>query len=165
MGRDRPKTPAHVWRRRSRRRGVLTGSRGSTTHHRLRPCVAGSGTRQPHTRIFGRPLREEGQASLELLAGIPALVLAGFVALQLLATGYSLTLADGAAEAGAMALAAGKPAGPAVRDALPGWARGRSDVDVDGGRLTVRLQPPSPLSGVAHELAVSSSTWVRRPDG
>ena len=87
------------------------------------------------------------------------------VALQLLATGYSLTLADGAAEAGAMALAAGKPAGPAVRDALPGWARGRSDVDVHGGRLTVHLQPPSPLSAVAHGLEVSSSTWVRRPDG
>jgi hypothetical protein len=107
--------------------------------------------------------REEGQASLELLAGIPALVLAGLVALQLLATGYSLTLADGAAEAGAMALAAGKPAGPALRPGRPGWARRRSDVD--GGRLTVRLQPPSPLSAVAHELAVSSSTWVRRPDG
>jgi len=109
--------------------------------------------------------REEGQASLELLAGIPALVLAGLVALQLLATGYSLTLADGAAEAGAMALAAGRPAGPAVRDALPGCARGRSDVDVDGGRLTVQLEPPSPLSAVARELAVSSSTWVRRPEG
>src|SRR3954467_15522443 len=114
-----------------------------------------------------RPSRfaaEHGQASLELLAGIPALVLAGLVALQLLATGYSLTLADGAAEAGAMPPAAGNPGGPAVRDALPGWARGRSDVDVDGGRLTVHLQPPSPLSAVAQELAVSSSTWVRRPD-
>jgi hypothetical protein len=109
--------------------------------------------------------REEGQASVELLAGIPALVLAGLVALQLLATGYSLTLADGAAEAGAMALAAGRPPRPAVRDALPGWARGRSDVDVDGGRLTVRVEPPSPLAALAHELAVSSSTWVRRPEG
>ena len=109
--------------------------------------------------------RDEGQASLELLAGIPALVLAGLVALQLLATGYSLTLADGAAEAGAMALAAGRPAGPAVRDALPGWARGRSDVDVDGGRLTVRLEPPSPLRAIARGLEVSSSTWVRTPDG
>src|SRR5439155_4113397 len=79
---------------------------------------------------------QEGQASLEFLAAIPALFLAGLVALQLLATGYTLTLADGAAEAGAMALAAGKPAGPAVRDALPGWARGRSRVDVNGGRLT-----------------------------
>jgi hypothetical protein len=108
---------------------------------------------------------EDGQATLELLAGIPALVLAGLVALQLLATGYSLTLADGAAEAGAMALAAGKPAEPAVREALPGWARGRIHVQVDGGRLTVRLEPPSPLATVARELEVSSSTWVRRPDG
>jgi hypothetical protein len=109
--------------------------------------------------------RDEGQASVELLAGVPALVLAGLVALQLLATGYSLTLADGAAEAGAMAMAAGRPVEPAVRDALPGWARGRSDVRVDGGRLTVRLEPPSPLAAVARDLEVSSSTWVRRPGG
>jgi hypothetical protein len=109
--------------------------------------------------------RDEGQATVELLAGIPALVLAGLVALQLLATGYSLTLADGAAEAGAMALAAGRPAEPAVREALPGWARGRIRVDVDGGRLTVRLDPPSPLAAIARGLEVSSSTWVRRPQG
>ena len=55
---------------------------------------------------------ERGQASIEVLAGIPALLLAGLIALQLLAAGYSLTLADGAAEAGAMAIAAGRPAGP-----------------------------------------------------
>ena len=88
---------------------------------------------------------EHGQATLELLAGIPALVLAGLVALQILATGYSLTLADGAAEAGAMALAAGKPAQRAVREALPGWAEDRAHVRVRGGRLTVRLEPPSRL--------------------
>jgi hypothetical protein len=107
---------------------------------------------------------EEGQASVELLAGIPALVLAGLVALQLLATGYSLTLADGAAEAGALAMAARKPVGPAVRDALPEWARGRSDFDVAGGRLTVRLDPPSPMTAIARALEVTSSIWVRTPD-
>lgn len=116
--------------------------------------------------IRARHLGDEGgQATLELLAGIPALVLAGLVALQLLATGYALTLADGAAEAGAMALAAGNPPRPAVREALPGWAEGRVDVEVDGGRLTVRLEPPSPLHGIAQHLAVSSSTWVRTPAG
>lgn len=113
----------------------------------------------------GRLRAQHGQATLELLAGIPALVLAGLVALQLLATGYSVTLADGAAEAGAMALAAGKPVRPAVHDALPGWAQGRVDVDVRGGRLTVRLDPPSPLDSIARRLAVSSSSWVRRPAG
>src|SRR3954453_3136384 len=113
----------------------------------------------------GKRGREDGQATMELLAGIPALALAGLVALQLLATGYSLTLADGAAEAGAMALPAGQTAGPAVREALPGWARDRAHVDVDGGRLTVRLEPPSPLAAIAHGLEVSSSTWVRTPQG
>jgi hypothetical protein len=111
------------------------------------------------------PRGEQGQASVELLAGIPALVLAGLVALQLLAAGYSLTLADGAAEAGAMALAAGEPPRPAIREALPGWTRGRTQVHVDGGRLTVRLEPPSPLATMARHLAVTSSTWVRRPAG
>ncbi|MEK6327991.1 MAG: pilus assembly protein [Actinomycetota bacterium] len=106
---------------------------------------------------------ERGQASIEVLAGIPALLLAGLIAFQLLAAGYSLTLADGAAEAGAMALATGRPASPAVREALPGWARPRVGVEIDGGRLTVRLRPPSPLAGLARRLEVSSSAWVRRP--
>ena len=106
---------------------------------------------------------ERGQASIEVLAGIPALLLAGLIALQLLAAGYSLTLADGAAEAGAMAIAAGRPAAPAVRGALPGWARQRVGVEVDGGRLTVTLRPPSPLGTLAQRLEVSSSAWVRGP--
>jgi len=108
---------------------------------------------------------ERGQASVELLAAIPALLLAGLIALQLLATGYTLTLADGATEAGAMALAAGRPAAPAVREALPGWARDRVDVTLDGGQLTVRLRPPSPLAAVARRLEVAPSAWVRRPKG
>ena len=106
---------------------------------------------------------ERGQASIEVLAGIPSLLLAGLIALQLLAAGYSLTLADGAVEAGAMALAAGRAPTPAVRDALPGWARQRVDVDVDGGLLTVRLRPPSPLGALARRFEVSSWAWVRRP--
>jgi hypothetical protein len=111
-----------------------------------------------------RPAGERGQASVELLAGLPALLLAGLVALQLLAAGYSLTLADGAAEAGAMALTAGLPAEPAVREALPGWARQSVDVRVTGGELTVELRPPSPLEALAQRLEVSSSAWVRRPE-
>lgn len=106
-----------------------------------------------------------GQASVELLAAVPALLLAGLVALQLLAAGYSLTLADGAAEAGALALAAGEPAAPAVRDALPGWAEKRVDVDVDGGRIAVVLEPPSPVPGIGEKLASESEAWVRRPAG
>lgn len=105
---------------------------------------------------------ERGQASVELVASLPALLLAGLVALQLLATGYALTLADGAAEAGALALATGRPAQSAARDALPGWAREDVDVAVAGGRVSVTLRPPSPLTAVADGLAVTT-TAVARP--
>jgi hypothetical protein len=112
-----------------------------------------------------RPARSvrgsEGQASVELLAGVPALLLAGLLSLQLLAAGLTLTLSDGAVEAAAIAVAAGHDPEPAVRRALPGWARGRVDVDRKGGRLTVTLRPPSPIEGLARRLEVSSSAWVR----
>jgi hypothetical protein len=106
---------------------------------------------------------ERGQASIEMLGAIPAIVLAAVVCLQLLATGYSLTLADGAAEAGAIALASDLPAEPAVESALPGWTDDRVEIEVEGGRLTVRLRPPSPLAAVERALEVSSTAWVRRP--
>lgn len=105
--------------------------------------------------------REHGQATVELVAAVPALLLAGLLALQLLAAGYALTLADGAAEAGALALASGRPAVAAARDALPGWAEDDIDVTVQGGRVTVRLQPPSPLPALAEWLAVTSSAVAR----
>jgi hypothetical protein len=105
--------------------------------------------------------REEGQASIELVAAIPALLLTALLALQLLATGYALTLADGAAEAGALALASGQPAVAATRDALPGWAADDVEVEVSGGTVTVRLPPPSPLPAVAERLAVTSSATAR----
>ncbi len=105
--------------------------------------------------------REDGQSTVELVAALPALLLAGLLALQLLATGYALTLADGAAEAGALALAAGEPAAVAARDALPGWAEEELDVSVQGGRVTVHLRPPSPLPAIADRLTVTSSAAVR----
>jgi Flp pilus assembly protein TadG len=105
--------------------------------------------------------REGGQATIELVAALPALLLAGLVSLQLLLAGYSLTLADGAAEAGALALAAGRPPTRATREALPGWAEEDAQVSVQGGRVTVRLLPPSLLGAVADLLAVTSSATAR----
>jgi len=92
---------------------------------------------------------ERGQASVELVAGLPALLLAALLSLQLLAAGYALTLADGAAEAGALALASGGGAKAAARAALPGWAEDDVHVSVRGGRVTVRLRAPSPFRGIA----------------
>jgi hypothetical protein len=104
---------------------------------------------------------ERGQATVELVAALPALLLAALVALQLLAAGYALTLADGAAEAGALALASGEPAAEAARAALPGWAADDVGVAVEGGRVSVRLRPPSPIEALAERLAVSSSAAAR----
>lgn len=102
-----------------------------------------------------------GQSTVELVAALPALLLAAMLALQLLATGYALTLADGAAEAGALALASGGGAKEAVRGALPDWAEDDVDISVEGGRVTVRLAPPSALPVLAERLAVSSSAAAR----
>ena len=104
-----------------------------------------------------------GQASVELLAALPALALAAVLALQLLLVGYSLTIADGAAEAGALAGAAGQDARDAARAALPAWARDRSRVSEAGGRIRVELSPPAPLDAVADALTVSSEAWSRPP--
>jgi hypothetical protein len=104
---------------------------------------------------------ERGQAAVELVASVPLLLLAGLVALQLLAAGYALTLVDGAAEAGALALATGHSAERAVRGSLPGWAEDHVDVSVRGERVTVRLRPPSLLQAVAERLVVTSSAAAR----
>src|ERR1700710_601057 len=99
-----------------------------------------------------RKLRaEEGQGTVELVAAVPALLLAALVSLQLLAAGYALTLADGAAEAGALALAEGGSATEAARQALPGWAENDVSVSVGGGGASVaRAHPlrsgPSPTT-------------------
>ncbi len=105
--------------------------------------------------------RALGQANVELVAALPALLLAGLVALQLLAAGYAMTLADGAAEAGALALAAGEPAAPAARAALPGWAEDRVEVDAARDSVELRLRPPTIVPGLADALEISSGAHVR----
>ena len=93
------------------------------------------------------------------------LFLAALVAAQLLVTAYTLHLADGAAEAGALAFAAGAEAAPAARASLPGWARDRVRISAAGGRVEVAVRPPAPLPGIATALEVSSSAWALPDDG
>jgi hypothetical protein len=106
-------------------------------------------------------MAERGQAAVELIAALPALLLAALVALQLLAAGYAMTLADGAAEAGALALASGGSAADAARAALPGWAEDDVSVKVEGGTVSVRLRSPSAIPALSERLAVSSSAAAR----
>lgn len=106
-------------------------------------------------------MAERGQATVELVAALPALLLAALAALQLLAAGYATTLADGAAEAGALALASGGSAAEAARGALPDWAKDDVSVTVEGGTVSVRLRPPSPIPAVGKRLTISSSASAR----
>jgi hypothetical protein len=112
---------------------------------------------------MSRGTSQAGQATVEALAAIPLLLLAGIVALQLLVAGYVLTLADGAAEAGALALASGRPARDTATATLPGWAEQGAEVSVRGGEVRVRLRPPSPVPGLADLLVVTSTAYARPP--
>jgi hypothetical protein len=105
-------------------------------------------------------VEQRGQATVELLAAIPLLLVVAAIALQLLLSGYALTLADGAAEAGALALAAGRPAKSAAEESLPSWAEGRAEIAVRGGEVTVRLAPPSLFAAMADHLVVTSNSYA-----
>mgnify|MGYP006952616036 CR=1 FL=1 len=111
------------------------------------------------------PVGQRGQATLEVIAGVPLLALGALVALQLCAVAYAVHLADGAAEAGALAIAADRPPGPAVRGALPAWAADEVSVEAESGHVRVEVQPPAPLPAIAKALTVDSSAWARPPDG
>ena len=104
---------------------------------------------------------ERGQATVEAVAGIAVLMLAGLLCFQLLAAGYTSTIADGAAAAGAVALIRGEPVEPAVRDALPGWARDRVSVSRVGSRVRVRLRPPALFESMGDALATSAEAGGR----
>src|SRR5205085_7697425 len=92
----------------------------------------------------GAPRSESGQASVELLGALPALLVVGLVVLQLLAIGYAKVLAGDAAEAGALALAGGADAARAARDAVPGWSKAGMRGRVAGREGRVTMRPPSP---------------------
>jgi hypothetical protein len=104
--------------------------------------------------------REHGQASVELLGLLPAVLALALIGLQLLAVGYANVLAGSAAEAGALALAAGGDPVAGAREALPGWSRADASVSVADGRIVVRLRPPAPTDSLARRLEVRASAEV-----
>ena len=108
-------------------------------------------------------MSERGQASVELVGAVPALLLLALIVFQLLAVGYSAVLAGDAAEAGAPALAGGADARTGARDAVPGWARARMTVSVGDAGVTVGMRPPSALAALGRRLEVHSSAAVAGP--
>jgi len=101
-----------------------------------------------------------GQASIELVAALPLVLALALASVQLLAVGYSSVLAGNAAEAGALALAAGGEARAGAREALPGWSRARARITARGGRVEVRLRPPALLDALSERLEVKADAAV-----
>lgn len=95
---------------------------------------------------------ESGQASVELAALAPLLVVIVLAAAQLLAAGAVGELADHAAAAAAVAMLQGADPIAAARDAVPGWSSERMTVRVVGRRVRVRMRPPSPVPAIARVL-------------
>src|SRR5256885_483960 len=90
----------------------------------------------------GTPRSERGQASVELLGALPALLVVGLVVLQLLAIGNSKVLAGDAAEPGALATAVGGVGGGAPTGGAPGGAPAGAGAP---GAAAPRTGPPAAI--------------------
>ncbi len=91
-----------------------------------------------------------GQASVELLGSLPALLMVLAMAWQLVLAGQTAWLAANAAKVGARAQAVGKDPRKAARSALPDHLKGRlvvraRDGSVGKDKAEIRVKLPVPL--------------------
>jgi hypothetical protein len=109
--------------------------------------------------------REDGTASVELIAVLPYLLLAVLVAAQLALAGQALWAAGVAARAGARAALVGGGPAAAARRALPSaMRRGARIVEEEGDGVTVRVVVPRLLPGLPR-LAVGAGASLGSGDG
>lgn len=120
-------------------------------------------SRRCAARGRARVIDERGQSAVELVAGLPALLVIAAVVAQLLAVGYTAVLAGNAAEAGALALARGGGVDAAARSAAPGWARARMSVQRMPGAIHVQMSPPRLVPWVGRLLRINASAAVAAP--
>lgn len=107
--------------------------------------------------------REEGTASVEVIAVVPFLLLGVLVAAQLGLAGQALWSAGIAARAGARAAIVGGDAEAAARRALPPSMREGARVSEAEG-VSVRVQIPRLLPALPR-LTVSAETQLGATDG
>ena len=101
---------------------------------------------------------ERGQASAELVAVLPLLVIAVVAAAQLAAAGWALWSAGNAARAGARAAHVGGDAERSALDALPAPLRERAVVE-EGDSVEVRVRAPGLVPGIP-SLPVTASAGL-----
>ena len=100
---------------------------------------------------------ERGQASVELVAVLPALAVCLAIAAQTVVVGWSLWSAGNAARAGARAEEVGSDPEAAARRALPSPLRDDAVVHSDDG-VRVRVRVPALLPGVSLPPVTAAST-------
>lgn len=117
----------------------------------------------PHQTAGSEVRREDGTASVELIAVVPFLLLAVLVAAQLALAGQALWSAGVAARAGARAALVGGEASAAARRALPPSLRAGAQVS-DAGAVSVRVAVPRLLPGLPR-LTVAATTELKENGG
>jgi pilus assembly protein CpaE len=88
--------------------------------------------------------REDGQATVELLGAVPALLAVGLLVWQLILVGHTAWLSAHAARAAARAALVGEDAAAAAKSALPDGLEKGLEVESDGGGTT-HVRVPIPI--------------------
>ena len=89
-------------------------------------------------------IRERGQATIELLAVVPVLIVAALVVWQLVLVGHTAWVSAHAARAAARAALVDEDVAAAARSALPAGLESGLEVERDDGGAT-RVRVPVPI--------------------
>ena len=103
---------------------------------------------------------ERGQAAVELLGALPALILVALAAWQLVLAGQAGWLAGNAARVGARAAAVGENPQTAVRSALPAHLRRGLRVSGREGAVTVHVRVPIVMRGWGSPLRIGATSGL-----
>lgn len=123
---------------------------------------AARGRRRVRTDAAAAVDLQAGQASVELVAVVPFLLLAGLVAWQLALAGHSLWLAASAARTAARADLVGRSAESAARSALPEpLERDLSVARLGEGGVRVSVRVPLVLQRWSTPMRVSASASLK----
>lgn len=107
---------------------------------------------------------QSGQASVEFVAAVPAVVLVCLIGWQLLLAGQTAWLAAGAARVAARAALVGGDREAAARSALPrSLARGLKVTDAGGGQVRVSVPVPLLLRSWRSPVSITATAGLGAP--
>jgi pilus assembly protein CpaE len=107
---------------------------------------------------------ESGQAAVEFVGTLPAIVLVCLIGWQLLVAGQTAWLSSNAARVAARAVAVGRDRDQAARSALPAsLARGSKVSDAGEGRVRVSVPVPMLLRRWRSPIRVAATAGLEAP--